>query len=98
MGIEPYLGPAALISTLTGAAPHFRANDPELDALYKELITTDGVDGRKAVFAKIQKRLYEFFGIVKVGETGLMQAARANVQGFKPFRFPRLYNVWLEKK
>lgn len=97
MGIEPYLGPSALISTLTGSAPHFRANDPELDALYKEMITTDSEEGRKEVFARIQKRLYEFFGIVKVGETGLMQASRADVKGFKPFRFPRLYNVWREK-
>ncbi|MBP0438380.1 ABC transporter substrate-binding protein [Tianweitania sediminis] len=96
MGIEPYLGPAALVSTLTGAAPHFRANDPELDKLYQELISTDSVEGRKAVFAKIQERLYQFVGIIKLGETGLMQASRANVQGFKPFRFPRMYDVWLE--
>lgn len=98
MGIEPYLGPAALISTLTGEAPHFRANDEQLDALYQELIATDSVEGRKAVFAKIQKRLYEFLGIVKLGETGLMQAARANVKGFKPFRFPRVYDVWIENE
>lgn len=97
MGIEPYLGPAALISTLTGAAPHFRVNDEQLDALYQELISTDSEEGRKEVFARIQKRLYEFFGIIKLGETGLMQAARANVKGFKPFRFPRVYDVWLEK-
>lgn len=96
MGIEPYVGPAALISTLTGSAPHFRANDPELDALYEDLISTDSVEGRKAIFAEIQRRLYEFFGVVKIGETGLMQAARANVEGFRPFRFPRMYNVWFE--
>lgn len=97
MGIEPYLGPAALISTLTGAAPHFRENDAELDALYQELIETEDEEGRKEVFARIQERLYQFFGIVKLGETGLMQAARADVKGFKPFRFPRVYDVWLEQ-
>lgn len=96
MGIEPYLGPAALISTLTGPEPHFRENDPELDALYQELISTDTVEGRKEVFAKIQERLYEFFGIIKIGETGMMQASRANVEGFEPFRFTRLYDVWFE--
>ncbi|WP_246710476.1 ABC transporter substrate-binding protein [Martelella soudanensis] len=96
MGIEPYLGPAALISTLTGQAPHFRANDEQLDALYQELISTDSVEGRKEVFAEIQERLYEFGGIIKLGETGLMQASTADVKGFKPFRFPRVYDVWIE--
>src|SRR5690606_6861332 len=95
MGIEPYLGPVALISTLTGAQPHFRANDEQLDQLYEELITTASDEGRKEVFARIQQRLYEFFGIVKLGETGLMQATTANVEGFKPFRFPRVYDIWL---
>ncbi len=95
MGIEPYLGPVALISTLTGAQPHFRANDEQLDQLYEELITTASDEGRKEVFARIQQRLYEFFGIVKLGETGLMQATTANVEGFKPFRFPRVHDIWL---
>ncbi len=98
MGIEPYLGPAALISTLTGPEPHFRANDPELDALYEELISTDTVEGRKEVFARIQERLYQFFGVIKIGETGMMQASRANVEGFEPFRFTRLYDVWFENE
>lgn len=96
MGIEPYLGPAALISTLTGAASHFRAADPELDALYGELIANETVEGRKEVFARIQKRMYELFAVVKLGETGLMQASRSSVKGFEPFRFTRVYGVWME--
>lgn len=96
MGIEPYLGPAAVISTLSGEKPHFVKNDPELDALYQELISGATVEERKATFAKIQTRLYEFFGIIKLGNTGLMQATRSDVKGFKPFRFPRMYNVWFE--
>ena len=54
------------------------------------------VEARQATFKKIQTRLYDFKGIIKIGDAGIMQAARANVKGFKPFRFPRLYNVWLE--
>jgi peptide/nickel transport system substrate-binding protein len=96
MGIEPYLGPAALISTLTGPAPHFRENDAQIDALYEELIAEDTLEGRQEIFAQIQERLYEFLGVVKIGETGLMQASRANVEGFRPFRFPRMYDVWFE--
>jgi peptide/nickel transport system substrate-binding protein len=96
MGIEPYLGPAALISTLTGAATHFREPDAELDALYAELTANDSIEGRKEVFARIQQRLYELFAVIKVGETGLMQASRSTVKGFAPFRFTRAYGVWME--
>lgn len=96
MGIEPYLGPAALVSTFTGAATHFRAPDAELDALYAELIGNDTVEGRKAVFARIQQRMYDLKAVVKVGETGLMQASRSSVKGFEPFRFTRVYGVWME--
>jgi len=96
MGIEPYLGPVGLIATLTGEKPHFVKNDPELDRLYEELITGDTVEARQASFKAIQQQLYTYFGVVKIGATGLMQATRSNVKGFKPFRFPRMYNVWFE--
>ena len=96
MGIEPYLGPVGLIATLTGEKPHFIKNDPQLDALYEELISGTTVEARQETFAKIQTRLYEFFGVVKLGNIGLMQASRSSVKGFKPFRFPRMYNVWFE--
>lgn len=96
MGIEPYLGPVALVSTLTGSAPHFRANDAELDALYQELTEGETVEARAETFQKIQERLYEIFGIVKIADLGIMQATRANVANFTPFRFPRMYDVWFE--
>lgn len=98
MGIEPYLGPVGLIATLTSPArPHFVKPDPELDALYQELISGPTVEARQATFRKIQARLYELKAIIKIGDVGLMQAARANVKGFRPFRFPRVYDVWLEE-
>jgi peptide/nickel transport system substrate-binding protein len=96
MGIEPYLGPVGVVAPLTGAKPHFIRNDPKLDALYKELTAGESVAARQATFAKIQAALYSYFGIVKIGDAGIMQAARANVKGFKPFRFPRMYGVWFE--
>ncbi len=96
MGIEPYLGPIGLIATLTRDKPHFVVNDPELDALQARMVKGQTVEERQAIFKEIQARLYSFFGVVKVGDTGLMQATRANVKGFKPFRFPRMYDVWFE--
>ena len=97
MGIEPYLGPVAITSTLTGERPHFVEHDEELEALYQELVTGATPEARKETFAKIQERLYEFFGIIKLGDAGLMQAARSSVKGFETFRFPRVHDVWLEE-
>ena len=96
MGIEPYLGPVALISTLAGEQTHFNAPDAEIDALYAELSAGKTIEERKATFAKIQQRLYEIFGIIKIADLGMLQATRSNVKNFEPFRFPRLYDVWFE--
>lgn len=96
MGIEPYLGPVGLFATLTGKRPHFVKNDPVLDELQQELVTGKTVEDRKATFARMQERMYTNFTVVKVADTGLMQATRSRVKGFKPFRFPRMYNVWFE--
>ncbi len=96
MGIEPYLGPVALISTLAGPDTHFNEADPEIDALYAELSAAETIEDRKAVFAKIQARLYEIYGIIKIADVGMLQATRANVKGFEPYRFPRMYDVWFE--
>jgi peptide/nickel transport system substrate-binding protein len=96
MGIEPYLGPVAIVSTLVGKATHFREADPALDKLYEELIAGKTEAERKATFTKIQTRLYELKAIIKLGDTGIAQATRANVKGFKPFRFPRLHDVWFQ--
>lgn len=97
MGIEPFLGPVGVIATLTSPArPHFVKPDPELDALYQELISGATVEARQETFKKIQKRMYELFAVVKVGDSGLMQAARSNVKGFKPYRYPRVYDLWIE--
>lgn len=97
MGIEPYLGPEALISTFSGSSTHFRKSDTEIDELYAELVATQDIEDRKAVFAKIQQRFYDISPVIKLGETGLMQASKAQVEGFRPFRFPRVYNVWLDQ-
>jgi len=94
MGIEPYVGPGALVSTLAGTRPHFVKNDPELDALYQELVAGTTVEERAATFAKIQERLYEFLGIIKIADVGMMMATSADVENFEPFRFPRMYDVW----
>jgi peptide/nickel transport system substrate-binding protein len=34
--------------------------------------------------------------MLKLGDLTKVQAARANVKGFIPYRIPRLWNVWFE--
>jgi peptide/nickel transport system substrate-binding protein len=97
MGIEPYLGPAAITATLTGKRPHFVKHDEALEALYTELISGPTPEARKETYAKIQKRLYEYFGIIKLGDVGQIQASRSDIEGFRTFRFPRVYDIWRAK-
>ncbi len=97
MGIEPVQGPVAMIATLASPArPHFAVPDAELDALYQELISGMTVAERQETHKRIQARLYEIFASIKIGDSGLMQAGRANVKGFVPYRFPRVHDVWIE--
>jgi len=94
MGIEPYLGPYGLAATLTGEAPHQRAAIPAMEDAYERLVSSPEEADRVAAFADFQEAIYSEFPVVKLGNVGMMQAARANVEGFRPFRFPRMYNVW----
>ena len=71
-----------------GRTPHFVKNDPELEAPTGQLISGKTVEDRQATFKKIQKRLYEFFGIIKIGDTGMMQATRSNVEGLQAVPLP----------
>jgi len=97
MGIEPVQGPVAMIATLTSPArPHFVVPDPELDALFQELTSGATVAERQDSFNRIQTRMYEIFASIKIGDSGLMQAGRANVKGFVPYRYPRFHDVWIE--
>ena len=50
--------------------------------------------GARGDLAKIQERLYEFLGIIKIADVGMMMATSADVENFEPFRFPRMYDVW----
>ncbi len=96
MGIEPFLGPYGLAATMTGKAPHMRVKDAGLEAAYQRLVSAPAQDDRVQAFADFQKRMYEINGITKLGDVGMMQATRSNVKGFRPYRFPRLYDVWFE--
>jgi peptide/nickel transport system substrate-binding protein len=96
-GLEPYLGPYGVVASVVGESTHFIVPDERIDALYQQLITGATLEARQETMRQIQARLYEIFGIIKLGDLGIMQAARARVKGFEPFRFTRMYNVWFEE-
>jgi peptide/nickel transport system substrate-binding protein len=96
MGIEPYLGPAALISTLTGPAPHFRENDPELDALYAELIAGDTWRAARRSSRRSRSASTSSWASSSRRNRAHAGQSRAASKGFRPFRFPRMYDVWIE--
>ena len=45
---------------------------------------------------RFQERVYDQVHFLKFGDLIRKQAARANVKGFRPYRIPRMWNVWLE--
>jgi peptide/nickel transport system substrate-binding protein len=45
--------------------------------------------------ADIQRRMYDNVTAIKLGDFGIIQGARANVENFKPYRAPRMWDVWL---
>jgi peptide/nickel transport system substrate-binding protein len=53
-------------------------------------------EDRQAAFAKMQKIILEKVYALPFGSLTKVQAVRANVKGFKPFRIPRFANVWIE--
>lgn len=94
-GSGPAVGPfTAMIDVISPQLNQVVA-DPTLDALYAEMLALPAEPARKATFAKFQERIYEQVHFLKFGDLTKIQAARATVQGFVPYRIPRFWNVSL---
>jgi len=96
-GVEPFLGPYGFASLMTGDRPHQRETHPRLTSAYEALVTGATVEERKAAFADLQEAMYDLVPQIKIGDVGRMQVGRSSVQGFEPFRAPRVNDVWLEE-
>ena len=96
-GTGPSIGPRAAVKDLLpptnlAGAP----DDPELNDAASRMQLEEDFEGRKQAFADLQQIPYEDVYAVPMGEIQKVQATRANVGGFVPFRIPRLWNVWVE--
>ena len=91
----PSVGPfTALIDVVSPQLNQF-VPDPTLDDLYAKLVADPDEAARKRIFAQFQERVYEQVHLLKFGDLTKIQAARKTVQGFKPYRIPRFWNVSL---
>jgi peptide/nickel transport system substrate-binding protein len=97
-GTQPSLGGLDTIQLLInpGAAykPKGNVDDPDLLAAWREMNDSPTPEGRQAGFAHAQKIALEKVFALPFGSLTKVQATRANVKGFKPFRIPRMSNVW----
>jgi peptide/nickel transport system substrate-binding protein len=97
-GTGPSIGPRAAVKDLVPPTNLANApDDPELNDAVSRMQLEEGFEGRKQAFADLQQILYEDVYAVPMGEIQKVQATRANVHGFVPFRIPRLWNVWVEE-
>lgn len=50
---------------------------------------------REAAYARMQSVILDRAYALPFGSLTKVQASRSNVEGFVPFRIPRMSNVWL---
>ncbi len=94
MGIEPYEGPYNVVGFFAGRAPVQISHDPVIDQAAAALGSKLQLEDRRAAVKTFQARMYDQAIAVKVGDTGLVQATRANVMNYAPYRIPRMWDCW----
>lgn len=96
-GTQPALGPLATMQFLVEPGAQYKpkggVDDPDLLAAWKDMNDNQDAAGRQAAFARMQKAVLEKVYALPFGSFTKVQAVRANVKGFVPFRIPRMANV-----
>ena len=99
-GTEPSLGPIPTMQVLVPPNPVYvprpGEDDKELAAAFRDMSMQPTPEARQAGFARMQKRALDQAYVIPFGSITQVQGFRANVKGFKPFRIPRVSNVWFE--
>ena len=94
MGIEPYEGPVNVAGFFVKPQMQSHVEDPVLEDAHTRLTTSLKLEDRKKGMADFQRRMYENVTAIKLGDFGITQAVRANVQNFKTYRAPRMWDIW----
>jgi peptide/nickel transport system substrate-binding protein len=94
MGIEPYEGPYNVVSFFTGTQPAQHVRDEAIEQANQKLNTSLALADRQAAVREFQARMYDNVVSIKCGDSGRIQATRANVANYKPYRIPRMWDCW----
>ncbi|HSU06660.1 MAG TPA: ABC transporter substrate-binding protein [Acetobacteraceae bacterium] len=95
LGIEPYEGPAKLMSIWTNGISQIK-DDPVIDKQYADLLAELDMNKRKEIFAQFQTHMYQDAVTMALGNYGMFQVVSSRIKNFAPYRIPRLWGVWLE--
>jgi peptide/nickel transport system substrate-binding protein len=95
LGIEPYEGPYGVVGFFSGHAPVQHARDEVIEDCQRRLTTSLAEADRKKAVSDFQGRMYEQAIAIKCGDVGIVQATRAQVRDYKPYRIPRMWGVSL---
>ena len=97
-GTQPALGALATMAFLAPPnalyMPKDGKDDPEVLAAWRDMNNLPTKDERRAAFGRMQQVLLEKAYVFPFGSLTKVQATRANVEGWVPFRIPRVSNVW----
>lgn len=99
-GTQPALGALPTMQFFVAPGPQYRPRDgkedPRVVELFAEMNNLPTEAERNAAFGRMQQYILEQAYAFPFGALTKIQASRANVKGFVPFRIPRFANVWLE--
>ena len=98
-GTQPALGALATMAFLAPPVaaymPKDGHDDPDVVAAWNDMNNKPTKEERREAFGRMQGVLLERAYSFPFGSLTKVQAVRANVDGFVPFRIPRMSNVWL---
>jgi peptide/nickel transport system substrate-binding protein len=95
LGIEPYEGPYGVVGFFSGNAPVQHQRDEVIEDCQRRLNTSLAEADRKKAVSDFQARMYDQAIAIKCGDVGIVQATRAQVRDYKPYRIPRMWGISL---
>jgi len=97
-GTQPALGSLAAMRFLVQPNATYKPvdgkDDPDVLAAWDDMNMLPTAEGRQQAFAQMQSLVLDRVYAIPFGAFTKVQAVRANVEGFVPFRIPRMSNVW----
>jgi peptide/nickel transport system substrate-binding protein len=97
-GTQPALGALATMQFFAPPTAVYQPapgkDDPTIVRLWNDMNRLETPEGRQQAFAAMQQYVLEQVYAIPFGSFTKVQGVRSNVQGFVPFRIPRMSNVW----